>query len=609
MDVNTLTQTGPLGTPPSSLSRPMWTIWHKSAPNSVRKAFRTGRPSKGWAAWTKHLAGRSRPLALRDLLPGETSPLVWCLPDQVANGGTPDLLEQIDRLGSEGRGDRALAERMVLAWLADTAGTSPGAGYAVEALAWCHALPRLAGKLTPDVWYDLLEHLLGTVADAEGIELDHDPLVHQMLAGELPLALWHLFPELVPCRKLGRKARRQLSAGLVDLLDGEGLPHARRLGVLRPLLACWTRCRAAGNEWSKPCWSDAAQTQYEWLIRNALRLTRHDGTHVLSRGPSGAWCEALFHAAVAFSQDGDDRDIAALVLPGHDGADAKRASKLALTKAAIHSEWAAVGVLRRGWPPADPRLVTTYADESVGIELECERDVLWSGRWELEVRRDGELLRPDSHWEEVCWVSDRDVDYLELEIELEGRVRVQRHMLLAREDRVLLLADAILGDRPARLEYRGCLPLAEGISFQSADDTREGFLMGRHRSALALPLALPEWRVEPGVGSLTQTERGLELCQQARGRSMFCPLLFDLKPRRMTRRLTWRWLSVAENLEIQPNDVAVGYRVMVGKEQWLIYRSLARCGNRTLLGHNLSTEMLVARFDRAGEVEPLLEIE
>jgi hypothetical protein len=32
-------------------------------------------------------------------------------------------------------------------------------------------------------------------------------------------------------------------------------------------------------------------------------------------------------------------------------------------------------------------------------------------------------------------------------------------------------------------------------------------------------------------------------------------------------------------------------------------------GNRTLLGHNLVSEMLVARFDRDGEVETLLEIE
>ncbi|MEX0714781.1 MAG: hypothetical protein WD278_20765 [Pirellulales bacterium] len=60
---------------------------------------------------------------------------------------------------------------------------------------------------------------------------------------------------------------------------------------------------------------------------------------------------------------------------------------------------------------------------------------------------------------------------------------------------------------------------------------------------------------------------------------------------------------------VQPADPAVGYRVQVGRQQWLIYRSLAERGNRTVLGHNLISEFLVARFDRQGKVEPLLEIE
>ena len=66
---------------------------------------------------------------------------------------------------------------------------------------------------------------------------------------------------------------------------------------------------------------------------------------------------------------------------------------------------------------------------------------------------------------------------------------------------------------------------------------------------------------------------------------------------------------MAENRQRVPRDAAVGYRVMVGRRQWLFYRSLAPRGNRTLLGHNLSTEMLAARFTKAGTVEKLVEIE
>ena len=64
---------------------------------------------------------------------------------------------------------------------------------------------------------------------------------------------------------------------------------------------------------------------------------------------------------------------------------------------------------------------------------------------------------------------------------------------LARQERFLLLADAVLGERSGALDYRGTLPLAPGVSWRGAKETREGILVGRRR-ALVLPLALPEWR-------------------------------------------------------------------------------------------------------------------
>jgi len=610
MDARSSRETMLRDTSSGPLSSRLPTIWHKSAPGAVRKAFRSGKDSKGWSAWTKHLAKRDEPLPLAALLPAERSPLTWGLPEGAEDRGTAGRVEEIAALGSKGGVDGSSPEPRALGWLADASGGIADAAYALEALAWGYALPGLAGRLSPEVWWDLLDHLLGVVSDAQAIPLDDQPLVHQLLAGELSLGLAHLFPEIEPCRKWARPARRALSAGLVDLLDGEGLPHARHLRLLGPLLACWTRCRALGDGSSgKEAWTEPAQTQYEWLVRHALRLRRGDGTYVFGDGRGGPRSGDLLEAALRFGGDRQDAEIAALLLPRRKKAPAPRIDARRLPEEAVHSEWAAVGVLRAGWSPAAPWLVAAYPEESVHVELHGRRELVGSGRWGLEVRRDGELLRPESCWESLLWVSDDDVDYLELEIRLEGGLRVQRHLLLAREDEFLLLADAILGDRPARLEYRGCLPLAEGVSFHPAEETREGFLMGDRRLGLVLPLALGEWRADGTGGALVETERGLELAQQAQGRSMLAPVFIDLRPGRMTRRLTWRHLTVAEALCAQPSDVAVGYRVRIGKHQWLSYRSLGPTGNRTLLGHNLTTETLVARFDRDGEVEPLVEVE
>jgi hypothetical protein len=282
---------------------------------------------------------------------------------------------------------------------------------------------------------------------------------------------------------------------------------------------------------------------------------------------------------------------------------------LALPESANHSEWAATSVLRTGWSREDPRLVAVWPDRTVRFELENKRDVIWSGLWELEVRCDGRPAEPKDVWDEVCWVSDDDVDYLELETELAGGIRVQRHILLAREDGFLLLADSVLGQRTMDLEYRQSLPLWRTVAFEPADETSEGYLVSRKKRALVLPLGLPEWRTELRDASLAPTERGLELRQTTRGQALFAPLFVDLNTRRMATHCTWRRLTVAENRETLSSDMAVGYRVMVGKDQWLIYRSLGETGNRTVLGHNLVTEFLVARFDHEGEVETLVEIE
>ena len=86
-------------------------------------------------------------------------------------------------------------------------------------------------------------------------------------------------------------------------------------------------------------------------------------------------------------------------------------------------------------------------------------------------------------------------------------------------------------------------------------------------------------------------------------------MFIDLKTRRFDKELTWRNLTVGERLEIQPGDVAVGYRVQVGRRQWVIYRSLAPPANRTVLGQNLSTEFFIGRFLPNGETEELIQVQ
>jgi hypothetical protein len=277
--------------------------------------------------------------------------------------------------------------------------------------------------------------------------------------------------------------------------------------------------------------------------------------------------------------------------------------------ASRHSATARRAVMCSQGPRHAERVLTGYFGRENLLELHTAGEVLCSGVWDCQVQFEGQTLQPKSRWQETCWFSDRDTDYLELELRLGHGVRVERSILLAKQDRFVYLADAILPARLGPIDYLGSLPLAPGAALKEARQTREARLRRGRGEALVLPLGLGEWRADGEAGELAANDGKIQLRQQAPGGRLWAALWLDLDRRRTQRPFTWRRLTVAEDRRAVPNHVAVGYRVQAGAAQWLLYRSLGKKGNRTLLAHNLSTEMLVGRFTKAGEVEKLLEIE
>jgi hypothetical protein len=185
-------------------------------------------------------------------------------------------------------------------------------------------------------------------------------------------------------------------------------------------------------------------------------------------------------------------------------------------------------------------------------------------------------------------------------------------MLLARQARFLFLADALLGPdaEPHDIAYGCSLPLSERATLTAAKETRDATIDagGRARAAV-LPLSLGEWRAELSSGSLAANDHALQLHSSTKGRRHYAPLWIDLDPRRLVKPLTWRRLSVGENLAICSRDVAAGYRVQAGKDQWILYRSLTEFGNRSLLGHNTAYSFVCGRLKSDGNLDPILEIE
>lgn len=563
--------------------------------------------SEGWERWRAHLANRRTPRPLRDLAAEDAvSPLSWSVPERCGEA-VVRWLEEASRLPrAADRAARAYAAAIEQELAAPQTGED-AARFALTRLAWAHALPFLARVMEPAAWRKVLENLQAAVDDGAALSPEQDTLAWQLLRGELPWTLAYWFPELESCRRGAALAGATLSKGLEDLLDGEGLIASQYVPLLRPLLALWTRCGLLSQAANQDCYTREARIQYAWLVQRAILLSRPDGGQLLSPGVEGRWRPGLFTAALAVADDPDDEHLAHEVLP----LPAKKrgaAPRGPAPQYAFHSEWAEAGLLRTAATREAPRLFATYGQRQLRAELTNRSQVVFSGVWDPQIDVNGQRLAPEGDWEEVCWVSDADVDYLEVEMSLSSGWRVQRQMLLARKDDFLFVADAVLGASPGQVQYRCVAPLAPGVSFAPEGETRDGMIQGRKKLAVVLPLALPEWRSDRRSGALEANAEGLALTLQCEGAALYAPWFFDLSRPRMKKERTWRRLTVAERLVIQPSEVAVGFRVQVDRQQWMFYRSLTKAANRTVLGQNLNSEFVAARFLPTGYLEELISV-
>ena len=371
------------------------------------------------------------------------------------------------------------------------------------------------------------------------VDATHDPesiVRQQLLAGELPLALSYMFPELQPMRSLRQPARQALSEGLIALTDGEGLLHARVLTVAGPLWACWTRCRSLGDALHRGAWSRDAETQYQWLVRRMIRILDGDG-HVLLTDDQGTDHPALkpiLTAALALVGDkGDCAAAAAAVSKSVVPRELKYTSK-SLPDPALESSWSCLAVLASGWSKSDPRLAVSYAEDPLRIELHVGGRKLLAGQWTMETTCNGQRISPIGAWEELCWQSDKKCDFLELGVLLAEGVQLERHMVLSKRDRVLVVADIVsTTDRtPRELRHSYSLPLGRRVSWLPETETRDGVLAADKQQTAVLPLGLQEWRADPRGGTLVSENGRLTLTSETSGKALYSALLFDLDPAR-----------------------------------------------------------------------------
>jgi hypothetical protein len=214
----------------------------------------------------------------------------------------------------------------------------------------------------------------------------------------------------------------------------------------------------------------------------------------------------------------------------------------------------------------------------------------------------------------VCWHSDADADYLELQLTFDGNLRVERQALLSRNDHLLFLADTVFDPAGNALDYRSRLPLAAGWSISADAPTREVRLGAAQRSARVFPLALEQDRVLSSAGRLAAAQSAapgcyLEVAQSGVG-GVYAPLAIDWHPGRRKAQADWRTLTIAEHRRVVPRHIASAHRLRIGDRQWLFYHALVRSPEpRTVLGLHTFRETVIGRVSSGGDIEPILLVE
>lgn len=486
-----------------------------------------------------------------------------------------------------------------------------------EALTAAWLLPWVSQEADDHQFRPVLETLVRWGQASWDPELQ--PVMANLLGVELPMVLSFQFPDLLIQAFANHPIVDRLTGVMDPCLDGNGMPSAETLPRFGPLLASWTRSYQLSQFMGSPIFTGLSDDQYQWAARQYLRLLRSDGSVLLTDTQKGRSDRDFLTALLHCDDDLEDWQAAVQAFPGvsRDApGPARRGKTSRLPDAADETEWGKLAILRSKWKAKSDKLAVDFHQRDVHLELENHRGWL-KGPMATELRVDGEMVQLSDDWTEVCWHSDDDAVYLEIQNQWQGAKGlsgvVQRQFLLARYHRFCLISDSVLLSEDLvadahSIDHHWTLPLADKVSYEAAAETHEGALVaGKHQLSF-LPLTLPEWRVEFSRGSVSTDQHQLKTHYSLPSGRLYQAVLIDLDHRRSREPLTWRHLVVGEDLKPVTIDTATGFRVQLDRMQYLFYRSLAPIVGRTLLGHNYYCDFYAGQFQPNGLCEDIMMV-
>lgn len=495
---------------------------------------------------------------------------------------------------------------------------------ALACAGWIHALPEVGKHLSASLWLEVLQCAL-TQVDRAWERGPSDGLFPWIIwACEVPLALAKQLSHLGGKDRIVSETLNRIALLLEESADDPRGFMARGGQDLRALLACIMRCRWSADAVGARKWYPPQRKAIGKLAIATLALTDAEGRQLLFDRDDTTFEEDFWIALNELAGENKKLHLASsTALPDAVGkAVGERPAKLrkdstidvSMPKQSQYWEKSCIATMRRSWRDRGCRVAIDFSSDVIWLDvLGADGQRVMSGDWDVQVQRNNKPVQLDVSWQEVCWFSDDDVDYLELECAVEDVCKVQRQIMLMRDEGIVYFADALIAENADEWSILSTWTTPDDMHLKSEPKTTEGRLVrsgsAEQTAALLLPVAMPEWRRAPSHGKMTFTASTLSLQCETKAKSLYSPLVMSLRGAENAQAFTWRQLTIAEELQIQPRDIAEAYRVQINRDQWVFYRSLTPCTRRTVMGLHLNTEFYAGRFSRSdGEYEPIVEV-
>jgi len=482
-----------------------------------------------------------------------------------------------------------------------------------DLLAGMWILRTRAHELTPDAIASLfrwiVHHSQHSLQQMNGIDTSNgfdelDDIEFQFYAGLicLPLKGGH---------KLLKTAIKGFSLTLKESTDGDGTPHAQWLPRLESFLTTIARmvlfARLNGDELTNTKTGERLEKLFDRAF--SLMVQKHIAFRSQEAGalPSTKRLDLIADAMGIAPRSGQRR----LIKKWGDKKPSRRPISIwALPDESHQSDWSEWACLRTGWEGPVDMVHVTHHGSLPQIDA-LVRDVpLWSGEWGCDVSVNSRPVEWKDSWTCVCWFADHEASYLELKKETVEGVEVTRHLTLVRDEHLMMVTDSVSNPNAATMDCQFSLPMAKGWSEERDTMTREIALVNGKQRVRVYPISQPQYLSVSSNGNVQLQDSMLLMSQTAESGSVHHGAIFDWSPKRRKAPVAWQWLTVAEEGKIQPRSRAVGYRLLVGDQQWMTYHSLEEPAvPRTILGHHTSHETIIARIEEEGEIAPLVEVE